>query len=150
MAFGKVKVDQIESSTRVVDVDDLLTTAAAVTPSDVFILACSDETTLLTAGINKVRFRMPYSGTLTAVRATVSTAPTGSALVVDINEAGGSVLSTKLSIDANETSSTTAATPAVISDAGLSDDAEISIDIDQIGSAFAGAGLKVMLYVTRS
>lgn len=117
---------------------------------DIFILACSDETTALTTGTNKVRFRMPYAGTLTAVRATVNTAPTGAALVVDINEAGNSVLSTKLSIDASETSSTTAATPAVISDSALADDAEISIDIDQIGSTVAGAGLKVALYVTRS
>ena len=118
--------------------------------TDVFVLACSDESTALTTGTNKVRFRMPYAGTLTAVRATVNTAPTGAALVVDINEAGSSVLSTKLSIDASETSSTTAATPAVISDSSLADDAEISIDIDQIGSTVAGAGLKVALYVTRS
>lgn len=118
--------------------------------SDVFILACSDETTALTTGTNRVRFRMPYAGTLTAVRATVNTAPTGSALVVDVNEGGVSVLSTKLSIDATETSSTTAATPAVISDAALADDAEISIDIDQVGSTVAGAGLKVALFVTRS
>ena len=118
--------------------------------SDVFILACSDETTALTTGTNKIRFRMPYAGTLTAVRASVNTAPTGAALVVDINEAGTTLLSTKLSIDATETSSTTAATPAVISDSALADDAEISVDIDQIGSSVAGAGLKVMLYVTRS
>ena len=129
------------------------TTAGLARPEDfgdVIVLACSDETTALTTGTNKVRFRMPYAGTLTAVRATVNTAPTGSTLIVDINEAGSSVLSTKLSIDASETSSTTAATPAVISDSALADDAEISIDIDQIGSTVAGAGLKVALFVTRS
>jgi hypothetical protein len=32
----------------------------------------------------------------------------------------------------------------------LADDAEISIDIDQIGSTVAGAGLKVTLSVRRS
>lgn len=118
--------------------------------SDIFVLACSDETTALTTGTNKIRFRMPYAGTLTAVRASVNTAPTGAALVVDINETGTTLLSTKLSIDATETSSTTAATPAVISDSALADNAEISVDIDQIGSSVAGAGLKVMLYVTRN
>jgi hypothetical protein len=118
--------------------------------SDVYIIACSDETTALTTGTAKASFRMPYAGTLTAVRATVKTAPTGAALQVDINEAGVSVLSTVLSIDAGENSSTTAATPAVISDSALADDAEITIDIDQIGSTVAGAGLKVLLYVTRS
>lgn len=113
-------------------------------------LACSDETTALTAGTAKVTFRMPYAMTLTAVRASVTTAPTGSTLVVDINEAGTSILSTKLSIDVSQETSTTATTPAVISDSGLADDAEITIDIDQIGTSTAGAGLKVTLIGTRA
>ena len=113
-------------------------------------LACSDETTALTAGTAKVTFRMPYAMTLTAVRASVTTAPTGSTLIVDINEGGTSVLSTKLSIDATEKTSTTAASAAVISDSALANDAEITIDIDQIGSTIAGAGLKVTLIGTRA
>ena len=121
-----------------------------LTVSDVFIIACSDETSNLTAGTDKARFTMPYAGTLTAVKADVNTAPTGSTLVVDINEAGTTLLSTKLSIDAGETSSSTAATPPVISDSALASGAVISIDIDQIGSTVAGAGLKVTLFVTRS
>lgn len=109
------------------------------------IIAVGDESTALTTGTNKVRFRMPYAFTLSEVRSNVNTAPTGAALIVDINEGGVSILSTKLSIDATETTSTTAATPAVISDSALADDAEMSIDIDQIGSTIAGAGLKVAL-----
>jgi hypothetical protein len=116
---------------------------------DWFVIAVSDETTDLTTGTNKVYFRMPYAGTLLAVRATVNTAPTGSTLIVDINEAGTSLLSTKLSIDASEKTSTTAAVPAVISDSALADDAEITIDIDQIGSTVAGKGLKVYMKVRR-
>lgn len=114
------------------------------------VVACSDETTALTTGTAKVTFRMPFSMALTSVRASVTTAPTGTTLVVDINESGVSVLSTKLSIDATEKTSTTAATPAVISDAALADDAEITIDIDQIGGTIAGAGLKVTLLGTRA
>ncbi len=109
------------------------------------VIPCSDETTALTTGSAKVTFRMPYAFTLTAVRASATTAPTGATLTVDINETGTTILSTKLTIDATEKTSTTAATPAVISDAALADDAEITIDIDQIGSSVAGAGLKVIL-----
>ena len=116
---------------------------------DIYVIACSTETTSLSTGTAKATFRMPTAGTLTAVKATVTTAPVGSALIVDINEAGTSVLSTKLSIDASEKTSTTATTAAVISDSVLADDAEITIDIDQVGSTTAGAGLKVYLYVTR-
>lgn len=113
-------------------------------------IACSDETTDLTTGTAKVTFRMPFAFTLSGVRASVTTAPTGAALTVDINEGGVSILSTKLTIDAGEKTSTTAATPAVISDTTLADDAEITIDIDQIGSTVAGAGLKVWLIGTKA
>jgi len=113
-------------------------------------VACSDESTDLTIGTAKVTFRMPYAMTLTAVRANVNTAPTDATIIVDINEGGSTILSTKLTIDATELTSTTAATAAVISDSALADDAEITIDIDQVGSTAAGKGLKVWLIGTRA
>jgi hypothetical protein len=112
------------------------------------VVAASDETTALTAGTAKITFRMPRAVTLTAVRASLTTAQaSGSIFTVDINEAGTSILSTKLTIDNTEKTSTTAATPPVISDANLADDAEMTIDIDQIGNGTA-TGLKVMLIGT--
>jgi hypothetical protein len=88
---------------------------------------------------------MPYAFTLTGVRASLTTAQTsGSIFTVDINESGTTVISTKLTIDNTEKTSTTAATPAVISDSSLADDAEITIDVDQIGDGTA-KGLKVTL-----
>jgi hypothetical protein len=112
-------------------------------------LAASDETTALTAGTAKVTFRMPYAMTVTEVRASLTTAQaSGSIFTVDINEAGTSILSTKLTIDNTEKTSTTAATPAVISDTALADDAEITIDIDQIGNGTA-TGLKITIIGTR-
>lgn len=119
-------------------------------PTESIIIAASDETTALTTGVAKVTFRMPYAFTLSAVRASVTTAPTGAVLTVDINEGGVSILSTKLTIDATEKTSTTAATPAVISDSSLADDAEMTIDIDTVGSTIAGAGLKIVLIGTRT
>lgn len=113
--------------------------------TEVISLACSDETSNLATGTNKAVFRMPFAMTLTAVRASLTTATAGSALIVDINSGGTSILSTKLSIDATEKTSTTAASAAVISTTSLADDAEITIDIDQIGSTTAGTGLKVYL-----
>lgn len=116
---------------------------ATVTQS--IIIACSDETTALATGAAKVTFRMPFGFTLSAVRASLTTAQaSGSILTIDINEGGTSILSTKLTIDNTEKTSTTAATAAVISDANLADDAEITIDIDQIGDGTA-TGLKVAL-----
>jgi len=109
------------------------------------IVACSDETTALTTGTAKVTFRMPFAMTLSGVTASLSTAQTsGSIFTVDINEAGSTILSTKLTIDNTEKTSTTAATAAVISDTSLALDAEMTIDIDQIGDGTA-KGLKVTL-----
>lgn len=124
--------------------------AGAVSPgggdaSTAIPIGCSDETTALTAGTAKVTFRMPFAMTLTAVRASLTTAQTsGSILTVDVNEGGTSILSTKLTIDNTERTSTTAATAPVISDAALADDAEMTIDIDQVGDGTA-KGLKVYL-----
>lgn len=113
-------------------------------------LAASDETTALTTGTAKVSFRMPFAMTLTEVRASLVTAQaSGTIFTVDINEAGVSVISTKLTIDNTELTSVTAATPPVISDSGLADDALITIDIDQIGDGTA-KGLKVLLKGTRA
>lgn len=110
-----------------------------------FIIAASDEITSITAGTNKVKFRMPYAFTVTAVRASLSTAQTsGNIFTVDINESGTSILSTKLTIDNTETTSTTAATAPVISDTALADDSEISVDVDQIGDGTA-KGLKITI-----
>lgn len=113
-------------------------------------VAASDEGTDLETGTGKLIFRMPFAMTLTEVRASVTTAPTGSTITVDINENGTSVLSTKLTIDAGEKTSETAITQPVISDSSLADDSEIRVDIDQIGSSVAGTGLKVWLIGTRA
>jgi hypothetical protein len=112
-------------------------------------LAASDETTALTTGTAKVTFRIPHAMTLTGVRASLTTAQaSGSIFTVDINQSGSSVLGTKLTIDNTEKTSTTAATPATITTSALTDDAEITIDIDQIGNGTA-TGLKITLIGTR-
>lgn len=97
------------------------------------------------AGIGVAVFRMPYAMTLTSVKASLATAQTSGTLVtVDINESGSTILSTKLTLDNGEKTSTTAATAAVISDSALAADAEITIDVDSIGDGTA-KGLIVYL-----
>ena len=120
---------------------------AAAAKTECIAIACSDETTALTAGTAKTTFHMPYAFYLTGVKAGVTTAPVGSVLTVDLNEAGSTVLTTKLTIDAGEKTSGTAATAAVIGGAGpaLANNALMTVDIDGVGSSTAGAGLKIYL-----
>ena len=112
-----------------------------------FGIAFGDETTDLETGTAKATFHMPnYATTLLSVAVGVTTAPTGSTAIFDLNEAGTSVLSTKVSIDVGEFHSDNGAIPPVISDSSLASLAKMTVDIDQVGSTVAGTGGK--LYIT--
>ena len=58
------------------------------------------------------------------------------------------MLTTLLTIDANEQTSETAATPAVLSDTTVANDAQVSIDVD--GAGTGAKGLKVTVYYKRT
>ena len=113
-------------------------------------IALSDETTALTTGTSKVTFRAPESIVVTGFRITCGTAPSGSVITVDVNVGGTSILPTKLTIDAGEKTSYTAATAMQFSGTShsIANDAEITVDIDGVGSSAAGAGLKLIMYYT--
>tara|TARA_R100000951_G_C2612823_1_gene171771 strand:- start:332 stop:1084 length:753 start_codon:yes stop_codon:yes gene_type:complete len=111
-------------------------------------VAVSDETTDLTTGTAKLTFRMPFAMTLTSIRANVTTAPSGSDILVGVNTSGGSIINdaiAPLRIDSEETTSVTATNQPQITTSTLNDDERLIIDIDQVGSITAGTGLKVTL-----
>jgi|ERR1044071_1523458 hypothetical protein len=112
----------------------------------VLLVEVGDETTSITTGTAKKTFRMPFAMTLTAVRASLNTASSSGIPTIDINEGGTSILSTKLTIDQGELTSQSAATPAVISDSALADDAEMTIDIDVAGTGAKGLKLWLIGY----
>lgn len=120
-----------------------------ISPSPFAIqLSCSDLTSALTAATNKAYFRSPKALTLTGVRISVLTAPTGSKLIVDIKKNGTTMLSTLLSIDISALTSVGASVPAVISVSSIASDDMITIDVTQVGSTIAGAGLIATLIVS--
>jgi len=115
-------------------------------------IAISDETTDLTTGTAKVTLHRPFAYELVSVYASLSTVATGSTVIFDINNGANSALSTKLSIDASEETSGTAASAAVI-DATYKDfaaNAKLTIDIDQRGSTNPGKGAKVTIGYRRT
>jgi hypothetical protein len=123
------------------------TDARIAATTEAFQIAASDETTNLTTGTGKVTFRMPYAFTLTGIRASLSTAQSaGSDLIVDVNKNGTTLMTTsKLRFDNTEKTTVTSSNPPALTTTALSDDDEISIDIDQVGTAGA-KGLKVTLF----
>ena len=143
----------IGSSGQVLAVQSNLPTwidADSITHQVVVTFACGDETTAISATGQVLSFRMPFAMKLNAgilgVKGSLVTAGTGANLLTcDINEAGATILSTKLTFDATETTTVSAATPVVISDVNLASDAIITVDIDQLDSGGVGAGLKISL-----
>jgi len=126
------------------------TASLATRPELTMTVAVSDETTALTTGIAKLTFRAPYAMTLTQIpRSSVSQSSSSGLVTVDINESGTSILGVnKLSIDATEKTSVTAATPTTLADTSIADDAEITMDIDSAGTG--ARGLKVTLYYVKT
>lgn len=143
---GSLDVTDLSATGRtIIGLSDFDALRGQLTLKENIILAIGDEDTVLTTGVRKRVFRMPYGMTGIEVRASLATAQTSGALVtVDINESGASIISTKITIDNGELTSTSAATSPFVSDATLADDAEITIDVDQVGDGTA-KGLKVYL-----
>lgn len=113
-----------------------------------FMVRLLDSATAITTGTSKGGdFRISNRAiTVKAVGAYVDTAATGATLLtIDINEAGVSIISTKITLDASEKSSETAATPAVISDSAIAADAVITFDVDAVGNTTPGNGLTVWI-----
>jgi hypothetical protein len=114
---------------------------------DTIIASCSDEVTPITVDLvtPKTTFRAPYPLDLTTgyVRASLTTAPTGTAMIIDVKMNGTSLFSSLLQIDAGSKTSVGSAAPAVLSTVAIPDDAEFTVFITQVGSVIAGMGLKV-------
>jgi len=115
----------------------------------VFAVALSDETTVLPTASTTVpllTFHMPFAFTVTGVKAGLTTAGTGAALVtVDIHEAGTTILGTKITIDATEKTSATAVTQPTITDASLAADSLIECFLDLRDTNNVATGLKVYI-----
>jgi hypothetical protein len=116
--------------------------------TEILIFAVTDDTSNVTVGASRTSFRAPSAMTLTSIpRASLNVASTSGLVTCDIKLNGTTILgANKLSIDATEKTSTTAATPTTLATTAISDDAEISVDITAAGTG--AKGLKITLYYT--
>lgn len=99
----------------------------------------------MTVGTDKapLKHEMWEAGTLIEVRVVCKTAPTGAAIIIDINDDGTSIWSSgsRLQIPVGDT----AASTTTITNPTVAKGSILTIDIDQIGSTIAGADLTVIL-----
>jgi len=116
---------------------------------DYMILSVTADNTDIQTGTSQFTFRVPFAMELYQIpRASLTTASSSGAVTIDINSGGTSIFSTNLTIDASETTSTTAATAAVLSTTSITDDSQITIDVD--GAGTGARGLKITLYYRRT
>lgn len=97
----------------------------------------------LTTMTGTQRMYVERAGTIVVARATVGTPSTGSAVVVDINKNGTSVLSSPISIAAGAYTAT-----GIISSSSVSAGDYFTVDIDSVGSTTAGANLTVTITIS--
>jgi hypothetical protein len=91
----------------------------------------------------------PCTLTIVKVKLVVKIAPTGAAIIVDVNKNGTTIFTTQANRPQIAISGTTgdSGTPDVTA---LAETDKLTIDIDQVGSTIAGADLTVEVVCTQS
>lgn len=111
----------------------------------------SDETSDLEVGQVAQNVFFPFSGQMENIIVIVdpTNAPTGSTIIVDVKKNGTTIFSTKITIDATEWSSLTAATAYVLSTnpTTFTSSDYFTVHIDQVGSTNAGSAGKIFFKV---
>lgn len=106
-----------------------------------------EGTLIVSTGVLRLPFKR--AATITNVMATVGTAPTGAAILIDVNKNGTTIFTggTNRPNIAVSTNEDLTAVPAVTA---ISAGEYLTVDIDQIGSTIAGADLVVTIEYTES
>ena len=139
-AFGRSLVDDASAASA----RTTLGLGAAAVMAVPTILLPFEQLGPLNTGGGVARIRFPFAATIIGVAATVGTAPTGQAILVDLNKNGTTMFTTQgnrpsIAAAANASSD---AVPAVTAVAAGDD---LTVDIDQVGSGVTGSDLCVIV-----
>jgi hypothetical protein len=115
--------------------------AGSVTES----VAVFEQPGTLTVVPGQGRYLLRKSGSIVGVDATVSTAPTGSSLIVDVNKNGTTIFTTQANRCAVAAGSNANVSTAIPDVTAFSARDYLTVDIDQVGSTVAGADLVVQV-----
>ena len=113
---------------------------------ETFMTRFGSHTTCVTTGNGQYEFQLPYCFNVTEVFATVATASTCGTPTIQIQQNALDVLSTEITIDANEKTSRTATVPPVISDNTWDTNGIITFDVDVAGTGTKGLIVYIVGY----
>jgi len=117
-------------------------TITGLSSGTILAAACSDETTALSTG-QAVALDVPHDMVVTGVYASLTTAGTTSAVEVDVEDEGVSILSAALSISAGANNAETSTFAGAATEYALTKGDLLTIDIDAVDSGGTAAGLKI-------
>lgn len=105
-------------------------------------IAVTDETSVIATATAKITFHVRRSFTLSGLIGGLTVPSSSGALTINVKKNGSSIFTTnKLTIDAGEATSLTAATAANITTTSFSAGDEITVDIDAAGTGAKGLKL---------
>lgn len=105
-----------------------------------------------TAAANKFRMKAPFRGEFLTATVAAATAPTGAALIYDVNIEGTTAFTTQSrrpTLDVSETEIDDSEMNTVAENGAFNLGDLITVDCDQIGSSVAGADVVIMLHLQR-
>lgn len=132
----QAEVDAGSSSTLAVTPGRLAGRSGAGDP-EIIAFAIGDETTVITTG-QKLAFRVPFDFTVTRVYVSFVTAPTTTAVQIDVEDAGVSILNAVLSVSTSSFTAETSTFASAASSYALSKGDLVTVDCDQADVAAAG------------
>ncbi len=139
--FGSVSATVAGSINNDTVLDNRLTSIENAVHHDESI-AASDEDTPLGSGVITT-FRARRAFTIQSVKASLSIAPTGTVLTIDVKKNNVSIFSTLITIDVGELTSITADIPPVLSTTTVNADDKLDIDVTILDIGGTAVGLKV-------
>lgn len=116
------------------------------TQEDVYRYRDVEVAGTLSAGAGVLRYRFPKAATVLGISATVNTAPTGAAILIDVNKNGTTLFTTqgnRPSIAINAFATSAEVTNMNVTSFAAGD--YLTVDVDQVGSTVAGANLVVTI-----
>jgi hypothetical protein len=121
--------------------------AARIDDTDVYITFSKSGTQVVYTGLH--RFYVQKTHKIMEVEISVSTAPTGATLIVDVNKNGTSIWATTPANRPTIATSGFVAAGGAIDTTALADGDFLTVDVDQVGSTVAGEDLTVVIRLRR-
>jgi hypothetical protein len=146
LASGELGLDTTQNKFKIGDGTTAWNTLAFATGPRGESLVTYGKAGPLVTTTGAIRYRFPFAATIVGVSLAVSTAPTGSSIICDVNKNGTTIFTTQANrptILAGAFNTATEVTNMNITSIAAGD--YLTLDIDQVGSTVSGSNLSAFI-----